>query len=50
MDDSDSSVPECVFCCFHLTEAGLVRLEEQSVHVGQLHFIVVEEDQLGWRG
>lgn len=26
-----------------------MRLEEQSVHVGQLDFIVVEEEQLWWR-
>lgn len=42
----DICVPECVFCCFHFTEAGLVRLEEQSVHVGELHFIIVKEKQL----
>lgn len=39
-------VPECVFCCFHFAETCLVRLEEQSVHIGQLYFIIVKEEQL----
>ena len=30
----------------HLTEAGLVRLVEEPVHVGQLHLVVVEQQQL----
>lgn len=35
-----------MFSSFHFAESCLVRLEEQSVHVGQLHFIIVEEQQL----
>ena len=30
----------------HLRQAGLVRLEEETVHVGHLHFVIVEEEQL----
>lgn len=41
-----NAAPECVLCCLHLTEACLVRLEEQPVHVGKLNFIVVKEEQL----
>lgn len=39
-------IPERVFCCFHFTETCLMRLEEQPVHVGQFHFIVVKQEQL----
>lgn len=46
VDCFSDSVPECVFCCFHFTEACLVRLEEQSVHIGQLYFVIVKEEQL----
>lgn len=45
---TNNRIPECVFCCLYFAEAGLLRLEEQSVHVGQLHFVVVEEKQLWW--
>lgn len=32
--------------CVDLAEAGLVRLEEQPVHVGQFNFVVIKEDKL----
>lgn len=41
-----NAAPECVLRCLHLTEACLMRLEEQPVHVGKLNFIVVKEEQL----
>jgi hypothetical protein len=31
---------------FHLREPRLVRLEEQTIHICHLNFVVVEEDQL----
>lgn len=37
---------QSVGCCLHLAEASLVWLEEQPVHVGQLHLVIVKEDQL----
>ena len=40
------TVPECVFSCLYFAEAGLVRLEEQPVHIGQLHFVIVKQDEL----
>ncbi len=30
----------------HLREAGLMGLEKEAVHVGHLHLVVVEEQQL----
>lgn len=34
-------------CCrHHLAEPSLVWLEEQTVHVRQFYFVIVEEDQL----
>lgn len=42
----NGSIPERVFGGFHFAEACLVRLEEQAVHVGQLDFVVVKEEQL----
>ena len=44
---SSEEAPECVLSGLHLAHARLVRLEEQSVHVGQLHAVVVEQQQLG---
>ena len=37
---------KCVDRSLHLAHAGLVWLEEESVHVRQLHFIVVKQNQL----
>lgn len=40
------TVPECVFRCLYFAEASLVRLEEKPVHIGQLHFVIVKQDEL----
>ena len=37
---------KCVDCCVHFAHASLVRLEEEPIHVCQLHFVVVKENQL----
>lgn len=38
--------PQGVFCCVDLTQSCLIWLEEKPIHVGQLHLIIVKEQQL----
>lgn len=39
-------VSQCIGGSVDFALANLIRLEEESVHVGQLHFVVVEKYQL----
>ena len=32
--------------CLHLTQTRLVWFEEQAIHVGQLHFVIVKQNKL----
>jgi len=41
-----SPLPKSVFCSLNFTESCLMWLEEETVHVGQLHLIIVKQQQL----
>lgn len=41
-----SNLPKSVFCSLNFTEPCLMWLEEEAVHVGQLHLIIVKQQQL----
>lgn len=38
--------PQCVLCRLHFAEPCLMRLEEEAVHIGQLHFVIIKQQQL----